>query len=55
MGVTNHSYEDQEGNAHTSWSNYSDLTRPGPPQKVAEEGKSLNPIISVKSRLVKYF
>ena len=25
------------------------------PQKVAEEGKSVNPIISVKSRLVKYY
>ena len=34
------------------WSNYSDLTRPGPPKGSVLEGKS--PAISGKSRLVKY-
>ena len=34
------------------WSNYSDLTRPGPPKWWFSKG---NPLISGKSRLVKYY
>ena len=38
--------------SHNVWSNYSDLTRVFTPFQVAEKG---NPIISGKSRLVKYY